>query len=294
MSLSVKLSVYASKNPLSAAKRILRDAAHARRDFPVALRHEFARKIAGNVHYRGSDQSTVIILCTGPSAAHLPVEHLAGRPMISVSHFHNHPHSAILQPRYHMIAANHDPFGPELYTNYMKSLERSRWKFTCFFGYTPHKHSILHYLRDNPAPKFDYSFYRTERTFFKKRESYLLDRAWDFTRTIPPSNTVLVQAIQLAVFLGYKRLVLTGCDHDYMHHFGESSIPHFYKKEDGHDDSTHLQGINTEKWFNILAERWAAYRMIRTYCSARGIQIINATPGSKLDIFPIIPLETIL
>jgi hypothetical protein len=293
MSLSVRLQVYA-RNPLSVLKRTWRDARNSRRNFPAGLRHEFARKVVGNYEHRSKNNQTVLILCTGPSAAHLPVERMAGQQMISVSHFHNHPHCAILRPRYHIIAANHDPFGSDLYVGYMKELERSEWKFTCFFGYTPYAHSILHYLRDNPPPKFDYSFYRTERNFFKKREAYLLDRAWDFTRSIPPSTTVLVQAIQLAVFLGYKRIVLTGCDHDYINHFGESSVPHFYEKEKGHDDSVHLRGINTEKWFNILGERWATYRMMRTYCSARGIEIVNATPGSKLDVFPLVPLESVL
>jgi hypothetical protein len=34
--------------------------------------------------------------------------------------------------------------------------------------------------------------------------------------------------------------------------------------------------------------------MMRTYCSARGIEIVNATPGSKLDVFPLVPLESVL
>ncbi len=274
------------KNPLKVWKRLRSDKCELRKNLSPSLIEDFRGRVAANAQYRVHQGETVYILCTGPSIRDIEVEPLVGKTLISVSHFAQHPACGRLRPRYHFLAANHSPFGADHYERYIRSLAEWNWNFTCFFGYAPYAHSILNYFASHGTPAFDYSYYRTDLNHFRIPASYLLPRAWDFTKTIPPSNTVLVQAIQFAVFAGASRIVLLGCDHDYLHHFGSGGIPHFYEADKGHDDTEHLKGINTERWFQILANRWETYRRMREYCDARGVRILNATTGSKLDVFP--------
>lgn len=282
------------KNPISVAKRLIKEELRCRRSLPAEVYSDFKTRVAGNSRFRRHDGETVYVLCTGPSIRDLPVAPLVGKTLISVSHFTQHPACAQLRPRYHFLAANHPPFGADHYDRYVQALARWDWEFTCFFGYSPYRYSILNYIARKGKPTFDHSFYKIDLNHFRIPESFRLARAWDFSRSIPPSNTVLVQALQFAVFTGARRVVLLGCDHDYMHHFGEPSIPHFYEASQGHDDSEHLRGINTERWFNILGTRWAAYRNMHEYCRERGVEVINATPGSKLDVFPMVKLEDVV
>lgn len=282
------------KNPVSVLKRLLKEHLRCRRALPADVYQEFRDKVRGNARFRGLHAGeTIYILCTGPSIRDVPVEPLVGKTLISVSHFAQHPACDRLRPRYHMLAANHPPFGADHYDRYVRSLEAWDWPFTCLFGYSPYPHSILAHIATKGRPRFDHSFYKIDLNHFRQPEAFGLERAHDFSRSIPPSNTILVQAIQFALFTGARRIVLLGCDHDYMHHFGEPSIPHFYEADKGHDDSEHLKGINTERWFSILGARWAVYRHLREYGRARGVEILNATPGSKLDVFPLVDLGSV-
>lgn len=276
------------KNPLKVWRRLISEDRERRRTVPKAVYADFQERVATNGRFRIHQGETLYILCTGPSIREVAVEPLLGKTLISVSHFAQHPECARLRPRYHMLAANHPPFGSEHYPRYIDGLARWDWPFTCLFGYAQYEHSILRHIAKHGVPKFDHSFYRIEPVHFRTPIAYHLERVWDFTRSIPASNTVLVQAIQFAVFAGAARIVLIGCDHDYLHHFGSGEIPHFYAPDRGHDDTEHLKGINTERWFQILANRWETYRRMHEYCRGHGVEIFNATPGSKLDVFPML------
>ena len=264
-------------------------------EIPVAIRNEYNSKRKSNSRYKltGSDRD-VYILCTGPSIADVDPVGLNGKNTISVSHFYNHPKCGLFRPRFHMLAANHEPFGLDHYKQYIDGLSSWDWDFTCLFGNSPYRNSILKYFAQAPMPDFDFSFYETDLNHFRDPVSLTFSRAWNFSKTIAGSNTVLIQAIQFAVYIGARRVILLGCDHDYAENIGKDATPHFYQPEKGHDDSKLLSGISTEHWFEILAKRWRAYRMINNYCESRGVGVLNATEGSKLDVFPFVDLNSVV
>lgn len=264
-----------------------------RRDVPADVYRDFRRRMRQNDRYQNTEDGDVYILCTGPSIKGLDPATLVGKTIISVSHFYNHPLCGQVRPKYHLLAANHAPFEFDHYDRYIDGLSKWDWDFTCMFGYYPYAYSPLKYFANDTAPRFDYSFYRADLAHFGDRRSYLLKRAWDFSKTIPSSNTVLIQAIQWAVYIGAKRVILLGCDHDYAENIGAAATPHFYDANKGHDDSKLLNGISTEQWFQILHKRWQSYRYIHDYCLSQQIQVLNATKGSKLDVFPFVNLEQI-
>lgn len=275
-------------NLLKVFKRELRERRYRKRNFSAEVLSAFRVNSKRNAGLIRKDGGTAYILCTGPSIAGVGAEDVQDGIVISVSHFYNHPKCAEIRPDFHIIAPNHPPFGADHYHKYVDGLGEWDWPFRCVFGYSPYLYSIAHYLTGHGLPDFDFSFYETDLTHFRKPESFLLPRVWDFGRTLPPASTVLIPAIQWAVYIGCSRIVLLGCDHDYAESIGKPEVPHFYASEQGHDDSEHLLGISTEKWFKLLASRWACYRYMRLYCEARGVEIVNATAGSKLDVFRLV------
>lgn len=238
-----------------------------------------------NRTFKNLHKKTGYILCTGPSINHTNFTSLTDGIKISVSHFYNCSHCDDIRPDYHIIAPNHQPFAFDHYDRYLRGISKWDWDFTCLFGYSPYDYSFVRYVNSFGQPKFPFVIYKTDLNHFRTPDSYLLSRAWDFTKTIPPSSTVLISAIQWAVFIGCRKIILLGCDHDYLQSIHKNETPHFYEANLGHDDTPHLRNINTEKWFNILANRWACYRNIDLYCKNRDIKILNATPNSSLDVF---------
>jgi hypothetical protein len=94
--------------------------------------------------------------------------------------------------------------------------------------------------------------------------------------------------------MGCAEIILLGCDHDYLSDLSRANN-HFYKESDGNAaDKDHLKEFTTERWFLEYHERWRDYRLMNSYCSLKGVKILNATDGGMLDVFPRVSLESVL
>ena len=112
------------------------------------------------------------------------------------------------------------------------------------------------------------------------------EAVWDITGRPFLARTVIYGAIQLAAYLGCTQIYLLGCDHDYLADVKRTEN-HFYQESKGNpDDRQHLEAFTTERWFQEYHRRWHDYRLMRTVLEKRGVQIINATDGGMLDVFP--------
>lgn len=90
-------------------------------------------------------------------------------------------------------------------------------------------------------------------------------------------GSVIFHAITLAAFMGARRIFLLGCDFDY------SKSPAWW------NDTTQLP-----KWLGLgdFAERaLQAMRMYAREYEKRGIQLINATKGGRIDFLPRVNYE---
>jgi hypothetical protein len=116
---------------------------------------------------------------------------------------------------------------------------------------------------------------------------------WDITQYPFEPRTVLYCAIQLAAYMGFNKIYLLGCDHDYLADFKRVTDHHFYKEEDGTSDKEILSAFSTERWFEEYYTRWRDYRLMKTYLLNRGVTVYNATPGSYLDIFEMADFDSL-
>ena len=113
----------------------------------------------------------------------------------------------------------------------------------------------------------------------------------DVARDIWPGATVTYVALQLAYYMGFTQVILIGVDH----RFRTAGKPHQEVVSDG-DDVDHFD----PSYFGKGA-RWAlpdlqtselAYMLARHYYSVDGRQIIDATMGGALQVFPKQPFES--
>lgn len=118
----------------------------------------------------------------------------------------------------------------------------------------------------------------------------------DFVREAYWGGTVTYLNLQLAVHLGCNPIYLVGIDHNY-----KTDVP--VKKEGSvwtsqADDPNHFDPNYFGKgyrWHDPNVERMEqAYVKAREYAKARGIQILNATVGGKLEVFPRVDITTLL
>ena len=91
--------------------------------------------------------------------------------------------------------------------------------------------------------------------------------------------TITYSMIQIATYMGFKKIYLLGCDTNY-----NGTKTHF----DGNKD-TIPKGI--DKFYDSAIE---AYTSARRFAEENGIVIINCTRGGKLEVFQRMPLEKVL
>jgi len=96
--------------------------------------------------------------------------------------------------------------------------------------------------------------------------------SFDISKGVYSGNTVVIEAIQVALSAGCKEIYLLGVDLDY------SGDSYFYGNEN-------LNPIHPDgrKDIQPLID---AFKIVKQECDKRGVEIINLNPESKLKVFP--------
>jgi len=109
-------------------------------------------------------------------------------------------------------------------------------------------------------------------------------------RGIAPGPTVTIAALQFAYHMGFSTVILLGIDH----RFETEGPPHAEIRQNG-DDPNHFRGDyfgEGTRW-NLpdLEHSERGYALAREAFEAGDRQVLNATPGSALDVFERIELQ---
>ncbi len=235
------------------------------------------------------------ILATGPSVKNQDLRYLQGEYCIGVSYFFLHKDIELIQPRYHIIAPAHPPITFESYQSlFQKMYSKYSNDFDCFLGNNRYQYSGSHFLRNYPEynnNKVHIIEYSSSQEL--DEQNYFNDSVWDICASPFIPRTVIYSAIQLAIYMGFKKIYLLGCDHDYLVDIARVTDHHFYEEKQGQKEIEEqvLKSFDTEMWFREYYERWKHYRLIKEYSRSIGCQIYNATQGGMLDVFPRIKFE---
>ena len=109
--------------------------------------------------------------------------------------------------------------------------------------------------------------------------------ARDITGRLWEGATVSYIALQLAFYMGFEKVILIGVDHNFV----TKGEPNKTIVSEG-DDPNHFHPGYFGKGFRWqlpdLDTSEKGYRMARTYYENAGRQVVDATVGGKLTIFP--------
>lgn len=220
------------------------------------------------------------ILATGPSINEESLQLLKGEFCISVSNFFVHPLYNELKPKFHVFAPLHPPIKQNQYLEWINDAINK----TSFNNTFVMSNSDKEFLDINISSSQSKLYYNTGGTF-----------PVDFSKRLPPIQTVVHIAIYLAIYMGINEIYLLGVDHSWVLHYGESK--HFYA-----ENEHKLVQQNYSEWieedigkeFKNNAILWDIYRDIRNYCKTINVNIVNLTKGSLLDIYEKNNLENII
>ncbi|MDV4153140.1 MULTISPECIES: hypothetical protein [Rhizobium] len=237
----------------------------------LAVNRELAGRHAGE---------RCFILGNGPSAKALDLSKLRGETVISVSNGYLHSNYADFMPKYHCV--------PQITYGLMTDEDVVTW----FNEMHAHLGGAELFLSTTEAPLVE------QRKLFAGRqvhyqhfagsvEDYTNKEIVDISKPAPGVESVPVMALTIAMFLGFKTIVLLGVDHD---HFRSARYDYAFelKVQKGKDSSLHKDGtlkISRYDEFHSLARLWRQYRFLSQIAQANGIRIVNSTPGGELDEF---------
>jgi hypothetical protein len=109
-------------------------------------------------------------------------------------------------------------------------------------------------------------------------------------------ESVPVMTLMIALYMGFKEIVLLGIDHDHFKtgHYVYAFDPQVQKGKDVTVKDSGEVAISRHDDFQSLARLWRQYRVLREIAQANGVSILNASPSSELDEFARARLDDLL
>ena len=109
----------------------------------------------------------------------------------------------------------------------------------------------------------------------------------DISKRCIEGNTVTYTAIQLAVYMGFKKIYLIGVDHSYSMSYNPDGT---ISKNEGVVDYFNNTSVPVVP---ALYKTTLAYEAAKQYADAHGIKIYNATRGGRLEVFERVDFDTL-
>ncbi|QKK16547.1 hypothetical protein [Rhizobium indicum] len=257
----------------------------------LSTRHKFsadvARSLAENRQLAGQHEGgRCFILGNGPSVKGLDLSRLHGEAVITVSNGYLHSDFGKFQSRYHCV--------PQITYVTMTSEDVIDW-FNEMHSHLGAAELFLSSTEAELVRKHNLFSGRTVRYLvlgesFDERTS---EEIVDISQPVPRVESVPVMALMIAMYLGFKEIILLGVDHD---RFLSSTYQYAFdlKVQKGKDFTVNADGTLTRSRhdeFQQLARLWRQYRAIANIAKANGIRVVNSTPGGALDEFERRPFQ---
>jgi hypothetical protein len=223
-------------------------------------------------------KTTAYLIATGPSLKRVDLSKLVNQDIFTVSNSILHEKISLLNPYAHFIAAFHAPLNENSITKWLNLIDQK----------LPHSTDIVTDYKNKA--------FVDDKHFLNRKVIYLETFPMlDFLLIAPPYITPRPWSVpQLAIpyifSLGYKKVVLCGCDHTALANYG-NTIEHFYDpKLDirlGASDKLAWEDGGIIKQLNSNLELFQLYATMKNYYEKRGKSIVRLTSDGWLDFIPI-------
>lgn len=235
----------------------------------------------------------LFVLGNGPSLREVIdgfADRLAGADTLAVNFAMNSPEIQALRPRFYVLADPHffRPAGEDANVDALwENISRVAWPMTLFVPAGFRRAARMRLGSDAVVLKAFNAVGVEGFGCFRRR-------VYKSALGMPRPRNVLIPAVMLAVWSGYKRIILLGADHSWMKSLAVtddnevvSVQPHFYK-EDAREEQRvrhEYRGYRLHRIVESFAVAFRAYHQIAEFASGEGVEILNATPGSFIDAF---------
>ena len=242
-------------------------------------------------------KDTIIIMGNGPSlrdAMEQDRDVLMAYPRLAVSLSALTPDFRDLRPDYYILAdiafflKEKTGKVPQLW----EALRSVDWQMTLFLPATARKMPEVKSLPANITLKF---YNRTPAEGFR----CVMHPLYDSGLAMPRPRNVLIPSIISSMREGFRKIVLIGADHNWSKTLWVternrvvSVQPHFYKDDDAELRRAEeiFKNVHIHDVYENYAIAFRSYFNVKAYADRRGVEILNATPGSFIDAFPRIRL----
>ena len=242
-------------------------------------------------------KDTIIIMGNGPSlrdAMEQDRDVLMAYPRLAVNLSALTPDFRDLRPDYYILAdiafflKEKTGKVPQLW----EALRSVDWQMTLFLPATARKMPEVMSLPGNITLKF---YNLTPAEGFR----CVMHPLYDSGLAMPRPRNVLIPSIISSMREGFRKIVLIGADHNWSKTLWVternrvvSVQPHFYKDDDAELRRAEeiFKNVHIHDVYENYAIAFRSYFNVKAYADRRGVEILNATPGSFIDAFPRIRL----
>lgn len=229
------------------------------------------KELGRNKTLKGSaNQERCYILGAGPSLSNIDLDLLIGQKVITVNRLYLLESYEALSPIFHCAL---DP-----------AMCNGVYKEEFYDVIT--SHPSINYLLSGNVPN---SFRELENTFICQVGLIPSKIVKPFRLDLPSAAfaNVVQFALELAMYMGFKEIILLGCD---FNQFASRTDSHVY------DDRVAANKRTLSMTHELLTHMimLLQYEYIKEYADLRGISIFNATEGSLLDVFEMKKFDDLL
>lgn len=245
-------------------------------------------------------KDTIIIMGNGPSlrdAMQNDMDVLMAYPRLAVNLSALAPEFRNLRPQYYILAdiafflKEKTGKVPALW----EALRSVDWDMTLFLPATARRMEEVRRLPANVTVKY---YNLTPAEGFRR----LMHPIYDSGLAMPRPRNVLIPSIMSAMREGFRRIVLIGADHNWSRTLWVtdrncvvSVQPHFYKDDDKELRRAEeiFRNVRLHEVYENYAIAFRSYFNVKAYTDRRGVEVLNATPGSFIDAFPRVSLASL-
>ncbi len=242
--------------------------------------HEELKKMKG-IHEGGR----CFVIGNGPSLKAQDLERLKGETTFAANRIYNIFESTSWRPSYYTYI---DPdSAEESFPLIKENIACTKFLSRKFEPFGREPEDRIYYIA------YDSRYFIESETGGFKGVSLSEDVSDHVTRM----RTVTANNIEIAIYLGFRKIYLLGVDHSYRFYLGADRKIH----EDPSMATSYFQGMKDTKGnggdgsiaiFNREGSE-RSYRLCKDYADVHGIRIYNATRGGKLEIFPRVDFDSI-
>jgi len=255
--------------------RSLLNVAYTCANVPLAFRscvlqRRYSEQIRKNRSFKGSYiGKRCYVIGNGPSLNNVDLKKLVGKDLITVNKFFQHPYYENLRPIFH-CAIDPGMYKGDTGSNFLEIIKQEQQ---------------TSFLISSNAPNDFKACSNTYITILGYLPSSIC-HPYDLARPSAGFINVVLVAIELAIYLGFAEIVLLGCD---FNQFAVRKEIHSYIEDNSSERAaTMFQDLQGHA-IAVMQHEW-----LFSYAQKKKVEIVNASEGSFLDVYPRVKTDTII